>query len=1259
LPRAPTVRRPASRWLRILGASALCVALLAAGWTYAVGHWLPEFLRPRIEAAGSQALGAPLRLGRLAIAPWTLEVRADGLQVGPAAAPWLAVAQITTALAPGASLWHFAPVLRRLEVRSPQVTIERLAPGRYNISPLLDALTGERAQGAGAPLRFELRDLSVVDGGLRLIDRVGGRTQRIEALQLRVPELRSPPVQGQEETALVVDARVDGSTVRVEGHSRALLPDRGTTLALRLQQFDLARALADAAAWTGRALPVSLQQGRLDAALQIEFALPPAGPRMRVSGKVDLAALQGRSAAFGLSFGSTKITLDGLDVQPFEQRARIGSVDVAAPDLGIDLALAMAGQNGAQAAVSASPAAPVASAAPAAPAASAASASTQPTGAWRWQVDRIASAGGRLLMRHPAWPDGQRLSSITLQVEGLGSGDAQTAPAKFALGLADARGAQVKLDGRLALDTKHWAIDADLARLQPAPWLQPWASVLPLRVVGGTVSSQAHVEGQADGVTLSKGKLQLDGVDLAPSTALPAKAAPQQDRLRLAKGSFDDIQAKLPAIGPPAVSVRAIALDGLDFTGSRAAGGRIGWLPAAPSAVPSKRSSARPSAGPSATRPTRPRAASPSRRNSATPHGHPTPPATAAPTWQIDELRCRGCALRLTDLDVKPAARLALTAIDVQARGLSSDPRKTIDYTLAAKLGARGRLAARGQARPTPLALRSRIDVADVDLSVLQPYLDPYVNLTLRSALASANGDLRLAGDARRPLASAHWQGRVAFGDVVARDRLNSAPFLRFQRVSSTDGAIDWRPEGYDADLGTVAIEGFYGRIILNADGRLNLNDIVRRGERAGVSLTTPSAAAPTPAPPAAAAAPSGPATTSAPASAPPVRWRAIHVARGEVDFTDLFIRPNYSARLTGISGDVSALALNGTQTAQVDLEGKVDDNAPVTVRGTIGPPGAGLSADIRAQARGIDLTRLTAYATRYAGYGIEKGTLSADVHYRIDAGRLTADNRLVLDQLTFGSQKVEGPDVLKLPVLLAVSLLKDANGVIDVELPISGSLNDPQFSVGGVIARVVINLIARAVTAPFRLLANAFGDGQLELSHVVFAPGSAAIDAAMKPALDTLAKALADRPALRLEITGRVDPAADTAALARAYVERLLRQTKARATQQPPREVTIAAADRHKWFEAAVRAAQAQGKVRAGGSLAALSDVELEALLLPTAPDGGAALATLANQRADGVKAYLATTIAPERLLVTASKLDASGITDKDGATRADFKLQ
>ena len=248
MPWAPSARRPASRWLRILGASALCVALLAAGWTYAVGHWLPEFLRPRIEAAGSQALGAPLRLGRLAIAPWTLEVRADGLQVGPAAAPWLAVAQITTALAPGASLWHFAPVLRRLEVRSPQVTIERLAPGRYNISPLLDALAGERAQGAGAPLRFELRDLSVVDGGLRLIDRVGGRTQRLEALQLRVPELRSPPVQGQEETALVVDARVDGSTVRVEGHSRALLPDRGTTLALRLQQFDLARALADAAA---------------------------------------------------------------------------------------------------------------------------------------------------------------------------------------------------------------------------------------------------------------------------------------------------------------------------------------------------------------------------------------------------------------------------------------------------------------------------------------------------------------------------------------------------------------------------------------------------------------------------------------------------------------------------------------------------------------------------------------------------------------------------------------------------------------------------------------------------------------------------------------------------------------------------------------------------------------------------------------------------------------------------------------------------
>src|SRR4029079_6911446 len=121
-------------------------------------------------------------------------------------------------------------------------------------------------------------------------------------------------------------------------------------------------------------------------------------------------------------------------------------------------------------------------------------------------------------------------------------------------------------------------------------------------------------------------------------------------------------------------------------------------------------------------------------------------------------------------------------------------------------------------------------------------------------------------------------------------------------------------------------------------------------------------------------------------------------------------------------------------------------------------------------KARDVDLPPLTPYSVKYAGYGIEKGKLTFDVHYKIEDRKLTATNRLVLDQLTFNRERIDSPTATKLPVLLAVSLLQDRNGVIDINLPVAGSLDDPQFSVGGLIIRVIVNLLTKAVTAPFAL---------------------------------------------------------------------------------------------------------------------------------------------------------------------------------------------
>ena len=200
-------------------------------------------------------------------------------------------------------------------------------------------------------------------------------------------------------------------------------------------------------------------------------------------------------------------------------------------------------------------------------------------------------------------------------------------------------------------------------------------------------------------------------------------------------------------------------------------------------------------------------------------------------------------------------------------------------------------------------------------------------------------------------------------------------------------------------------------------------------------------------------------------------------------------------------------------------------------------------SSNLRAKADGVELTGLTPYSAKYTGYPIVKGTLTVDVHYRLDQGQLTADNHLFIDQFTFGD-RVESHDATTLPVRLAVALLKNARGEIAVDVPVTGSLADPQFSLSGVILDAFVNLIVKAVTSPFRLIAAAFGTEE-DLDYVEFAQGLATLTPDSQSKLATIAQALQDRPVLRLDISGRVDPQVDRESLREARLASLIRMRK------------------------------------------------------------------------------------------------------------------
>jgi len=289
-----------------------------------------------------------------------------------------------------------------------------------------------------------------------------------------------------------------------------------------------------------------------------------------------------------------------------------------------------------------------------------------------------------------------------------------------------------------------------------------------------------------------------------------------------------------------------------------------------------------------------------------------------------------------------------------------------------------------------------------------------------------------------------------------------------------------------------------------------------------------------------------------------------VSLTGGRVDFTDRFIRPNYSARLTELTGKLSAFssqASNGdAQLADLELRGRAEGTATLDIVGKVNPLAKPMALDIAGHVRNLELAPLSTYSVRYSGYGIERGKFSVDVAYKVQPdGQLTARNNIVLNQLKFGDQVPGAAN--SLPVKLAVALLADRHGVIDINLPVSGSLNDPQFRLAPIVFKLIVNLIAKAITAPFSLLASALGGDGAELSMVSFAPGSAVLTPDAMAGLDKVAKALLDRPALTMTVVGTASLEAEREAYKREQLNTLVLAEKRRSQPDAPTRAATGAA--------------------------------------------------------------------------------------------------
>jgi len=524
-----------------------------------------------------------------------------------------------------------------------------------------------------------------------------------------------------------------------------------------------------------------------------------------------------------------------------------------------------------------------------------------------------------------------------------------------------------------------------------------------------------------------------------------------------------------------------------------------------------------------------------------------SPSTPAGPAWQYElkKVAMDDIGVRWRD-EIPPsgAADIGLQHLSATVENLSSRPDSSAEVALNAQIGRSGKVIVDGSVVTTPrTSAKLRVKASGLPILPVQPYFADKVKIRVTGGTVSVEGALTALLEDTPKFS---YRGDASVSRFSSVDNVHHNDFLKWETLN-VDG-IRFGSAPLNVDIREISLKNFYSRLIIYPDGSINVQHILDNGAGSMEASAEADEAAssggefrkPSVKVHAQSSAPSGAPDRQPPA---PVIISRVSLEGGQVRFSDRFIKPNYSANLTGLGGRIIGLSSNLSDTADVDIHGTVDGAAPVIIQGRINPLSGNLFLDLTAMAKGVDLPTATPYSSTYAGYPIIKGKLSMDVHYVIKNRKLVADNRLVLDQLTFGD-KVESPKATKLPVLLAVALLKDRHGVIDVNLPISGSLDDPKFSMGAIVLKVIVNLISKAVTAPFALLGSLVGGGA-ELSYIEFSPGRSDLDQTALDKISSLSRALEDRPALHLDVAGRIDPVADRQGLRRRMLERKVKRIK------------------------------------------------------------------------------------------------------------------
>jgi len=630
------------------------------------------------------------------------------------------------------------------------------------------------------------------------------------------------------------------------------------------------------------------------------------------------------------------------------------------------------------------------------------------------------------------------------------------------------------------------------------------------------------------------------------------------------------------------------------------------------------------------------------------------------PTLILDDFDLKGGKIAYRDEVPQEAIHSLIQDIRIKGENISTvkDVRGSLSVSMDINKG-QGSIAVGGPIGLNPLSANLDVDLKRARIRPFQEYFTEYFRVNFTSGAVSTKGTLSVTQAPGKEV-SATYAGNLLLARVATVDKILGEDFMKFKSLFLNSMSLGYNP--LFVRIKDISLADFFVRISLDEEGNLNLKNVAKP-EAAGQE----EAAGPIPEP---SKKEDEEQTGEKKEYAADILAKNIEINRitlqgGTIEFDDRYVKPSYRTTLTEIGGRVNGVTSITTKPADVELRGKMGKVIPIEIVGKVHPFKENLFVDLKASTKDFNLSPLSPYSGKYIGYKIQKGSLSFDVKYHIVKKSIDLENRVLIDQLTLG-EKVESPEATNLPVSLAITLLKDREGKIVLDIPVTGQTDDPEFSVFRIVLQIIVNLLTKIVTAPFALIGSLFGGGE-ELAYIEFDYGSDRVPEAGVKKIETITKALKEKPALSLDIEGHVDLERDREGLKQFLVQRKVKAQKLNTLIRqgkkvlPVDEITVESEEYERYLTLAYKAEKFPKPKNIIGLEKGLPVPEMEKLMLTNTAVKDDDLRLLAMRRAQKVEELFLGDgeISSERIFVNEPATLQPEEKKEVKQSRVDFKLK